>query len=97
VFFVYIARCSDNSLYVGQTKNLEVREKMHDSGTASSYTACRRPVQIVYSESVPDLLSAVTRERQLKRWSGLKKEALITGDLLRLKLLSRRRRPKIPR
>lgn len=95
--FVYIARCSDNSLYVGQTKNLEAREKMHNTGTASTYTASRRPVQIVYSESVPDVLAAVTRERQLKRWSGRKKEALIRGDLLMLKQLSKRRRPKPPR
>ena len=91
--FVYILRCADNSLYVGHTSDLTSREDSHNRGTAVSYTAARRPVQIVYSEGHGSLTAAVRRERQLKRWSGQKKEALIAGDALTLKSLSRRRRP----
>jgi predicted GIY-YIG superfamily endonuclease len=36
----------------------------------------------------------MVRERQLKRWSALKKAALIRGDLHGLHLLAKRRRPK---
>jgi predicted GIY-YIG superfamily endonuclease len=49
---------------------------------------------LVYSEAHDSGASAIRREHQLKRWSGLKKEALIAGDLSTLKRLSQRRRPK---
>jgi hypothetical protein len=42
------------------------------------------------------LAEAVNRERQLKRWSGAKKEALIAGDTRALQALSRRRRKHLP-
>ena len=90
--FVYILRCSDNSFYVGQTDNLTARERAHNEGTAAQYTARRRPVKLVYSEPFESRIAAVEREKQLKRWSGKKKEALISGDGSALKQLSKRRR-----
>jgi len=80
VRYIYILRCADKSLYVGHTDNPEARKRAHDAGTASSHTAKRRPLEIVYVESCNSLKEAVKRERQLKRWSHAKKEALITGD-----------------
>jgi putative endonuclease len=56
------------------------------------YTARRRPVELVYSETFESLASAIGREKQLKRWSSQKKEALITGDVAALKQLSKRRK-----
>ena len=91
--FVYILRCADNTLYVGHTTDLASREDCHNRGVAVAYTAARRPVRIVYSETHDSLEAAVRRERQLKRWSAQKKEALIADDVLALKALSRRRRP----
>jgi predicted GIY-YIG superfamily endonuclease len=92
VFCVYILRCSDNTLYVGHTAAVNKRVELHNAGHASTYTAVRRPVSLVYTESVDCKEAAVRRERQLKRWSGKKKEALIAGDLAALKRLARRRR-----
>ena len=91
--WVYILRCADASLYVGHTDDLDARERTHNEGRGGSYTASRRPVQVVYSERLPSLHDARRRERQLKRWSGRKKEALVAGDSSKLKRLSRRRRP----
>ena len=91
MYFVYFVRCADGSLYVGHTENLDSREKTHNEGLGGRYTAIRRPVRLVYSESFESLEAAVRRERQLKRWSPAKKKALIAGDLKRLKVLSRRR------
>jgi predicted GIY-YIG superfamily endonuclease len=88
---VYILRCADGSLYVGHTSDLETRERTHNEGRGGSFTAKRRPVTLLYSESLPSLAAARAREAQLKRWSALKKEALIRGDLARLHRLSRRR------
>jgi predicted GIY-YIG superfamily endonuclease len=86
--FVYILRCVDETLYVGHTDNLTSREQTHNDGRGASYTARRRPVRIVYAERHPS--TAIARERQLKRWSREKKEALIRDDRIALDWLSHR-------
>jgi predicted GIY-YIG superfamily endonuclease len=83
--FVYVLRCADGSLYVGHTKDLASRERIHNSGRGARYTASRRPVRIVYAEEYDSIQRAVTRERQLKRWTVKKKQALVTGSLLALR------------
>jgi len=85
--YVYILRCADNSLYVGQTADLESRLAKHADGTAAAFTARRRPVELVYSEFHATKESARRRERQLKRWTRAKKEALVVGDLALLRRL----------
>jgi predicted GIY-YIG superfamily endonuclease len=90
--WVYIVRCSDESLYIGHTDDLDSRETTHNEGRGSRYTAQRRPVQVVYFESHDSSETAIARERQLKRWTTNKKEALIAGDVATLKALSRRRK-----
>jgi predicted GIY-YIG superfamily endonuclease len=92
--WVYILRCGDNSLYVGHTGNLDARLRWHRAGAGAGHTAARLPVDLVYREELPSTIEAVSRERQLKRWSAEKKSALIAGDLSRLRQLSRRRRPE---
>ena len=87
MMWVYILRCSDNSLYTGLTNDVETRERWHNAGFGSSYTARRRPVRAVYAEPFQSLSKARARERQLKRWTVRKKEALIAGDLQALKKL----------
>ena len=89
--WVYILRCADASLYVGLTDDLEARERAHREGRGCSYTRRRTPVSLAYVEFFADEGEARDRERQLKRWSGKKKEALIAGRLETLKELSRRR------
>lgn len=83
--FVYILRCTDNSLYTGETPNLAGRLAKHNEGSASHFTAQRRPVSLVYAEEYPDRSAALRRERQIKRWSRAKKEALVAGDRRALK------------
>ena len=89
--WVYILRCSDDTLYVGHTTDLASREQTHNEGRGGRYTAQRRPVTIVYSERHDSAQSALARERQLKRWTTVKKEALVTGDRRTLKRVSRSR------
>ena len=47
----------------------------------------RRPVILAYCETHPTRDAALNRERQLKRWTRAKKEALVAGDMARLKAL----------
>ncbi len=88
---VHILRCADGTFYVGHTDDVASREKTHNDGFGSRYTAARLPVQVVYAESCTSLQAAVSRERQLKRWSAKKKAALVAGNLASLKSLGKRR------
>jgi predicted GIY-YIG superfamily endonuclease len=85
--WVYILRCDDGSLYVGETADLEDRLRRHHDGCACHYTASRRPITLVYSEAYETSEAAFRRERQLKRWTRAKKHALISGNLTLLKRL----------
>ena len=87
VHFVYILRCADNVLYIGETADLDRRLEKHRDGSACPFTAIRRPVALAYAESHPVRATALARERQLKKWTRAKKEALIAGDVARLKQL----------
>ena len=86
--FVYILRCADQSFYVGLTQDLDARLKAHNDGRGAAYTFKRRPVSLVYSERYESDTQGLARERQLKRWSRSKKQALVAADLQRLKYLS---------
>jgi putative endonuclease len=86
-YFFYILKCSDGSFYVGSTTNLKTRVKAHNQGEGSAHTAKRRPVKLVYHEKFNSLGDVVKRERQVKKWSRAKKEALILGKLELLKKL----------
>jgi predicted GIY-YIG superfamily endonuclease len=90
--WVYIVRCADGSYYTGSTHDLAQRLKAHEQGRAAGYTACRRPVDLVYREKHGSLDDARRREHQIKSWSREKKEALIRGDMAALKKLSKRRK-----
>lgn len=46
-FFVYIVRCSNGSLYVKHTLDVQERLKAHDEGRDAVWTACRLPVELV--------------------------------------------------
>jgi predicted GIY-YIG superfamily endonuclease len=88
-WFVYILKCSNNSYYVGHTENIEARLKLHISGKGAKHTAKHRPVTLIYHETADSKAAAMIREQQIKHWSKAKKEALINGDHLSLKALSR--------
>ena len=90
--WVYILRCADGSYYVGSARGtLEHRIAEHKAGIYGGYTAERRPVRLVFAQEFDRITDAVAAERQIKGWSRAKKEALIAGDMARLKALSRRR------
>jgi predicted GIY-YIG superfamily endonuclease len=89
LYFVYILRCSDESFYIGLTNELIKRFMEHQEGNyANCYTFNRRPLNLVYYETIPFLKEAVERETQLKKWSRKKKEALIKHDYHKLHLLA---------
>ena len=78
-------------IYMGATTDLEQRLDDHVSGQACGTTACDPPVALLRVEICSTFASARKREAQIKRWSRAKKEALISGSLMRLRKLSRSR------
>ncbi len=89
---LYLLRCADGSYYVGLTRRpVAERFSEHVSGLVPGYTSHRRPVHLVYAESFQRLTDAIAAERQIKKWSRAKKEALIRGDFAALKALAKRK------
>ena len=77
MWFVYILRCADGSLYTGSTNDLQKRLERHNDGTAAKYTRSRRPVIIVFQEQLNSRSSALMREASIKKMSRLEKLYLI--------------------
>lgn len=77
--YVYILKCSDNTLYTGWTTSLERRLKAHNSGKGAKYTKPRLPVEIVYFEKFQDKKEAMKREYAIKQLSREEKLNLISG------------------
>ena len=77
-YFVYILRCSDDTLYTGITTELQRRVDEHNhSDKGAKYTKIRRPVTLVYSEVYEDRSSASKREYAIKKLSRNQKMELI--------------------
>ena len=83
MFTVYIIRTSSNTLYIGQTNDLQKRLKEHrgKSSKSAKYIRYFSGFELVYSEEYQTRKEAMQREIQLKKWSRAKKQALINGDL----------------
>ncbi len=76
MWFVYILRCSDGSLYTGITTKMTRRVDAHNAGTGGAYTRAKRPVRLVFKEIHPDRGSALKREARIKRLPHAAKEQL---------------------
>jgi len=68
VYYVYIVKCADDTLYTGIATQLERRiEEHNNSDKGAKYTRVRRPVELVYSEEYPDRSTASKREYEIKK------------------------------
>ncbi|MFA6250345.1 MAG: GIY-YIG nuclease family protein [Candidatus Shapirobacteria bacterium] len=81
-YTVYILRTSLDTLYIGQTNNLEKRLKEHRSKTrkSSKYMRSFEGFKLVYSEEYATRSEAMRREYQLKILTKGKKEDLISRE-----------------
>jgi len=76
--YAYILECNDGTFYIGSTTDIERRLHQHNTAkNGAHYTKIRRPVQLRYSEQLPTLSEARSREAALKRLSRKQKQALI--------------------
>ncbi|CAL2074891.1 conserved hypothetical protein [Tenacibaculum dicentrarchi] len=92
IYYVYILKCSDNSYYTGVTSNLQERLIEHKNGKhKNSYTFKRRPLNLVFYSEFTNIELAIEKEKQLKKWSKVKKEALINDKLEKLPNLAKKK------
>ncbi len=78
MWYTYILRCSDNTLYTGIANDITRRVDRHNAGKASAYTRSRTPVTLVYKEPHRTHSRALKREAQIKNLSRESKFALIS-------------------
>jgi len=90
MWFVYIVRCKDRSLYTGVTTDVKRRMEEHNEGRGARYTRSRGPVKLVYREKAADRSAAQKREHEIKRMTAEGKQELVAKYRART---SKRRRP----
>ena len=78
MYFVYVVRCVDTTLYTGVTTDLARRVTEHNtSPKGAKYTRARRPVQLVYSKKYKTRSAAQKAEAKIKKLSRAAKLKLI--------------------
>jgi putative endonuclease len=78
MYFIYLVKCSDNTLYCGIAKDLPKRLSEHNGAAkgGAKYTKSRRPVELVYKEEAKNLSEALKREIAIKKLTRKEKEDL---------------------
>ena len=80
IFFVYILKCCDGSLYTGWTNNVTKRLAAHNSSKASKYTRARLPVELVFTRELATKSAAMKLEYKIKSLSRKEKLLLIKNE-----------------
>ena len=81
MYYVYLLRCADGTLYTGFTNDLARRLAAHNAGKGAKYTRGRRPVELVYWESFSNKSSALRREYAIKQLPRRQKFTLIQSSV----------------
>ena len=76
-WFVYILRCSDNTLYTGISTDVAKRVVAHNTGAGAKYTRSRLPVVCVWQEMAMSESIARKREAAIKRLTRAEKQKLV--------------------
>lgn len=80
MYYTYVLKCSDGSLYTGWTDDLDKRIHAHNSGNGSKYTRSRLPVVLLHSEAFDTKSEAMRRECAIKKLKRHQKLELITSS-----------------
>lgn len=82
IWYVYMLRCRDDSLYTGIAVDVQARLEMHRSGKGAKYTRGRGPLELVYTEECGNKSIALKRELEIKALSRTEKLELIENNQL---------------
>lgn len=78
MYYLYILKCADRTLYTGITTDLKRRVIEHNSTKlGAKYTSSRRPVKLVYSKKFKNRSTASREEARIKKLKKVEKLKLI--------------------
>lgn len=77
IWYLYILRCKDDTLYTGITTDVYKRLEAHRAGRGAKYTRGRAPLELVYQETCGTHSEALKRELQIKALSREDKQKLL--------------------
>lgn len=77
LWFLYVARCADGSLYTGIARDVDARIAKHNAGKGARYTRGRGPLEVCAIRKCPSKSEALKLEIAVKKLPTSKKEALI--------------------
>lgn len=80
LYWVYILRCGDGTLYTGISNDVARRVAVHNSARGAKYTCSRLPVEMVYQECCGDKSLALRREIAIKKMPRAEKQRLIEAE-----------------
>ena len=75
--YVYILASPSRALYVGISRSLVRRVDQHQNGPGHNYVRRHRIDRLVYFERIAPAIDAIRREKQIKRWTRMKRVDLI--------------------
>jgi len=78
-WYVYVARCADDSLYCGIALDVAARIAEHDAGTGAKYTRSRGPLAVVLVRRCADKGTALRLEHAFKQLTRAQKEAIVAA------------------
>lgn len=77
-YYVYLLTNWNNQvMYVGVTNDLERRIYEHKNKLVDGFTKKYNVEKLVYFETTRDVLAAIEREKQIKKWRREKKNQLV--------------------
>ena len=79
MYYTYMIRCEDNSIYTGMTNNIDDRFSKHIEGDGAKYTKSHKPEKIEMVWRSKDKSLACKLEYQLKQLTKKQKEDIIKG------------------
>lgn len=84
MYYTYMLRCKDNSLYTGMTSNLEKRlnEHMTKDKNGAKYTKSHNVIKLESAWKCKDKPLACKLEYHIKKLTKLQKEKLVSGEKL---------------
>jgi len=81
MWYVYLLKCADDTLYCGITNDIDNRLSAHNKGIASKYTRSRLPVSLIWFEPCKDKKEAAKKEYYIKKLTRKQKKMLVEMDL----------------
>lgn len=89
MYYIYLLKCADDTLYCGYTNDLIARVKTHNDGKGAKYTKGRLPVQLVFYEQFETKSQALKREHKIKKMTRQEKIELCKNTVIVSELIKK--------